>query len=144
MFSTVVSLKYALLASQWSYRHFHEQRIDCYLNCRINLRPYSYTHYAMLYPQNGDRIVDIDSVTSLHPMYRNFSWFSCWEIHGNTMEPMRNSQESHGFSWKVTNCVEFLSINILNVCNVHGFPYVFVTEILHTINYTIKMNIKNT
>jgi len=24
----------------------------------------------MLYPQNGDRIVAIDSVTSLHPMYR--------------------------------------------------------------------------
>ena len=23
----------------------------------------------MLYPQNGDRIVAIDSVTSLHPMY---------------------------------------------------------------------------
>jgi len=23
----------------------------------------------MLYPQNGDRIVTIDSVTSLHPMY---------------------------------------------------------------------------
>jgi len=24
----------------------------------------------MLYPQNGDRIVAIDSVTALHPMYR--------------------------------------------------------------------------
>ena len=24
----------------------------------------------MLYPQNGDRIVTIDSVTSLHPMYK--------------------------------------------------------------------------
>jgi len=32
--------------------------------------PPSYTHYAMLYPQNGVRIVAIDSVTSLHPMYR--------------------------------------------------------------------------
>jgi len=31
--------------------------------------PPSYTHYAKLYPQNGDRIVAIDSVTSLHPMY---------------------------------------------------------------------------
>ena len=27
------------------------------------------THYAMLYPQNGDRIVAIDFVTSLHPVY---------------------------------------------------------------------------
>jgi len=31
--------------------------------------PLNYTHYAMLYPQNGDRIVATDSVTSLHPMY---------------------------------------------------------------------------
>jgi len=30
--------------------------------------PLNSTHYAMLYPQNGDRIVTIDSVTSLHPM----------------------------------------------------------------------------
>ena len=27
----------------------------------------------MLYPQNGDRIVAIDTVTSLHPMYCNDS-----------------------------------------------------------------------
>jgi len=27
----------------------------------------------MLYPQNGDRIVTIDSVTSLHPMYTRSS-----------------------------------------------------------------------
>ena len=26
-------------------------------------------HYIVLYPQNGDRIVTIDSVTSLYPMY---------------------------------------------------------------------------
>jgi len=26
-------------------------------------------HYVVLYPQNGDRIVTIDSVTSLHPVY---------------------------------------------------------------------------
>ena len=31
---------------------------------------YNCTHYAMLYPQNGDRIVAVDSVTSLHPAYR--------------------------------------------------------------------------
>jgi len=34
------------------------------INLRLNSR-----HYAMLYPQNGDRIVTIDSVTSLYPMY---------------------------------------------------------------------------
>jgi len=31
----------------------------------------NYTHYAyaMLYPQNGDRIAAVDFVTSFHPMY---------------------------------------------------------------------------
>jgi len=29
------------------------------------------THYVKLYPQNGDRIATIDSVTSVHPMYKN-------------------------------------------------------------------------
>jgi len=27
------------------------------------------THYATLYPQNGDRIVAIEPVTSRHPVY---------------------------------------------------------------------------
>ena len=31
--------------------------------------PLNSTHYAVLYPQNGDHIVAIDSVTSLHTMY---------------------------------------------------------------------------
>jgi len=30
--------------------------------------PVNSTHYAVLYPQNGDSIVAIDSVTSLHPI----------------------------------------------------------------------------
>jgi len=48
---------------------FINQRIEYYLNNTINLRPLTphimtcYTH------KNGDRIVAIDSVTSLHPMY---------------------------------------------------------------------------
>jgi len=32
--------------------------------------PVNPTHYATLHPQNGERIVAIDSVTSLHLMYR--------------------------------------------------------------------------
>ena len=35
----------------------------------MHLRPLNYTHYAMLYPQNGGRIVAIDSVTSLRHLY---------------------------------------------------------------------------
>jgi len=39
------------------------------LNSTINFAPFNSTHYVVLYPQNGDRIVTIDSVTSFHPMY---------------------------------------------------------------------------
>ena len=46
----------------------------CHLNalCRqvSDQSPINATHYAKLYPQNGERIVTIDSVTSIHPMYR--------------------------------------------------------------------------
>jgi len=31
----------------------------------VKSSPYNSTHYAVLYPQNGDRIVTIESVTSL-------------------------------------------------------------------------------
>jgi len=40
----------------------------------INLHPLCHyansTHYAKLYPQNGERVVTIDSVTSFHPTDR--------------------------------------------------------------------------
>jgi len=41
---------------------FVNQWIECYVNLR-SLTP------QMLYPQNDDRIVAIDSVMSLHPIY---------------------------------------------------------------------------
>jgi len=31
--------------------------------------PLNFTHYAKLYPQNGERIVTIDSLTSFYPMH---------------------------------------------------------------------------
>jgi len=34
-----------------------------------SLSPFNSTHYIVLHPQDGDRIVTIDSVTSLCPMY---------------------------------------------------------------------------
>ena len=48
------------------------QRIESYLNNTTNLRPLYSTHYAILCPQNGDRIVAIDSVMSLHRMYTKY------------------------------------------------------------------------
>jgi len=35
----------------------------------MNLRPLHSIHYAMLYPQNGDRTLTLDFVTSLHAVY---------------------------------------------------------------------------
>jgi len=39
----------------------------------VKYSPINSTHYAKLYPQNGERIVTIDSVTSIHPMYCTLS-----------------------------------------------------------------------
>jgi len=36
----------------------------------VNL-PINSTHYAKLYPQNGERIATVDSVTSFRPVYTN-------------------------------------------------------------------------
>ena len=67
MFVTVILLKYALLVSWRSYEHFFKLT-QFYLNNAINLRIFDSTHYIVLYPQNGDHIMTIDSVTSLHPV----------------------------------------------------------------------------
>jgi len=34
-----------------------------------NSSPLNSTHYAKLYPQNGDHVVATDSATSFHPVY---------------------------------------------------------------------------
>ena len=86
MIFTVISLKYALLTSQWSYRHFHKPTDRMLFKQYNKSSPLNSTHYAMLYPQNGDRIVAVDSVESLHTVYlsvllreclwfRKISWF---------------------------------------------------------------------
>ena len=47
-----------------------DQLIRFYLNYAINFRPLTpHIMIVMLYPQNGDSFVTIDSVTSLHPVY---------------------------------------------------------------------------
>ena len=64
MFIAVIPLKYALLIRDIVFDHL----IQFYLNNAINLRPLT-PYIVMLYPQNGDSFVTIDSVTSLHPIY---------------------------------------------------------------------------
>jgi len=46
---------------------FLNQLRQCYWNNMINLCPLT-AHIVVLYPQNGNRIVTIDYVTSLNPM----------------------------------------------------------------------------
>jgi len=41
--------------------------------------PINSTHYAKLYPQNGDRVVSIDSVTSIHSMYCDRYYLQCFD-----------------------------------------------------------------
>jgi len=55
---------------------------------------------------------------------RNFPAGKLMEIHGNTMEPIRNSQETHGFPLNAVNFVEFFSINIKNWFSM-CFPWLF-------------------
>jgi len=64
MFVTVIALKYAFLVSQW----FLKLADSVLFELRDKSSPFNSTHYIVLYPQNGDRIVTIDSVTSLHPI----------------------------------------------------------------------------
>ena len=40
--------------------------------------PTNYTHYTKLYPQNGERIVTIDAVTSFHRMYSELA--DNWDV----------------------------------------------------------------
>jgi len=68
MFVTVVALKYTLLVSQWSYGYFLKVTDSILFEWQNKSSPFNSTHYIVLYPQNGDRIVTIDSVTSLQSM----------------------------------------------------------------------------
>jgi len=41
-----------------------DKLVEFYLNNTTNLRPLISAHYVISYPQNGDRIVTIDTATS--------------------------------------------------------------------------------
>ena len=65
-------MRHRLNAFCWSVNDHRDigldQLIHFYLNNAINLSPLT-LHSVMLYPQNDDSFVTIDSVTSFHPMY---------------------------------------------------------------------------
>jgi len=55
-----------------------------------NSSPLNSTHYAMLYPQNGDRIVAVHFVTSFHPMCTSAAQRTC-EHHIESLGLSRSS-----------------------------------------------------
>ena len=69
MFGSVIALEYAFLLSQRSCGHFLKL-IQFLFEQHDKSSPFKPTHYVVLYSQNGDRFVTIDSVTSLQIMYR--------------------------------------------------------------------------
>ena len=67
---TATALKYALLlVSYWLYGHFLQLTGSFLFGEHDKSLPFNSTHYVVLYPQNGGRIVTIESVTSPRPMY---------------------------------------------------------------------------
>ena len=53
-------------------------------------------HYAVLYPLNGDCIVTIDSVMSLHPMYTSNCTFEksmCWTAKNATVSSNNTAEK---------------------------------------------------
>ena len=74
MFVTVIAPKYALLASRWSCGYFLKLADSILFEWHDKSSPFNATHYIALNPQNGDRIVTTDSVTSLSPCVSTCRW----------------------------------------------------------------------
>ena len=62
MFVDVIALKYALLVSHWSYGNFLKLTDSILFEWHDKSSPFSSTQYVVLYPQNGDRFVTVDSM----------------------------------------------------------------------------------
>jgi len=74
---TVIALKHALLVSMDILLN---QLIQFYSINTTRLRrltQHIMSCYIHLYPQNGDCIVTVDSVTSLYPMYNTYTINKC-------------------------------------------------------------------
>jgi len=62
-------------------RHFNIDYFTFTFTQHDKSSPFNWTHYVMLYPQYGHRIVTTDSVTSLHPMYTRWCMYVWMYIH---------------------------------------------------------------
>jgi len=57
---------------------FLKELVEFYFNNTVNLRPLTVLHTLceVIYPQNGERIVTKDSVTSFRPVYTSSYYLS--------------------------------------------------------------------
>ena len=67
MFATAISQNALCWQASDNTDNFYKPTDWILSRYRDKSSPFNSTHYAMLHPQNGGRIVAIDSVTSLHP-----------------------------------------------------------------------------
>jgi len=72
MFVTAIALNIRFVGKPvivWTMGHFRKLNDSIFVEKLDKSSPFNRTHYVVLYPQNGDRVVTIDAVTSLHPVY---------------------------------------------------------------------------
>jgi len=71
MFATVIALKLHFVGKSVIVWTFLKLTDSILFEQHDKSLLFKSTHYIALYPQNGDRIVAIDSMTLLHPVYSN-------------------------------------------------------------------------
>jgi len=72
MFVTATALNIRFVGKPvivWTMGHFRKLNDSIFVEKLDKSSPFNRTHYVVLYPQNGDRALTIDAVTSLHPVY---------------------------------------------------------------------------
>jgi len=68
--------------------------VEFYLNNIKKFSPLISTHCGISYPQNGDRIVTIDSATSLHPVFT--------QLYNTQLETEIVLQHACAYNWERT------------------------------------------
>ena len=72
--------------------------------------PLNSTNYTVLYPQNGDRIVTIDYVTSLHPVYRRKPHFNASRANTGLLVHVCHTMSTPEFKHKMQETLIALSL----------------------------------
>jgi len=115
MFVTVVALRYALFVSRWSCGHFRNLTDSILFESPDKSTLFNSTHYIVLYPQNGDRIVTTDSMAPLHSVYKRTHCgtehlldFIAKDLHSRRMHGRTHAQ-ADGQPENIVFCILFRS-----------------------------------